>query len=201
MGCRGACPPVHRPMPLGWCLWVRQRCCCCQGHRRGHALRCAGGVQGGKRRAVHAVVLLCACRAFQLAQRLPGAHHAGHRAFVGDGQRRVTQRPGALHQLFRAAGAALKAEVSEAVQFGIGQRCRRRGGLGAGVVGWASSAADSGGLGCAIGGGRAVQIQVAIRARAVGRGGEGVHRPAVVRGARSHVAQRAGVDWRSCWRC
>jgi hypothetical protein len=49
-----------------------------------------------------------------------GAHHTRHRAFVGDRQRAVAQRSGALHQFFRLGGATLEAEVGEAVQLGIG---------------------------------------------------------------------------------
>ena len=58
-------------------------------------------------------------RLLRIVSLLPRPHHAGHRAFVGDGQRGVTQRPGAPHQVFGAGGAALEAEVREAMQLGI----------------------------------------------------------------------------------
>ena len=47
------------------------------------------------------------------------AHHAGHRTFIGDGQRLIAQVVGLLHQLLRMRGAALEAEVADAVQLGI----------------------------------------------------------------------------------
>ncbi len=48
------------------------------------------------------------------------AHHAGQRTFVGERQRAVAQRMGALHQLFGMRGAAQEAEVAAAVQLGVG---------------------------------------------------------------------------------
>ena len=55
-----------------------------------------------------------------------GAHYARDRAFVGDRQRAVAQRCGSFYQFFRLGGAALKAEIAQAMQFRIG------GGLGIG---------------------------------------------------------------------
>ncbi len=54
--------------------------------------------------------------------RLPAAHDAGQRSFVGDRQGTVTEPCGALEKLVRGRRAALKAEGGEAVQLGIGDR-------------------------------------------------------------------------------
>jgi hypothetical protein len=46
-------------------------------------------------------------------------HHASHRTFIGDGQRRITQSMGTCHQLLRLRGATLEAEIAEAMQLAI----------------------------------------------------------------------------------
>ena len=46
-------------------------------------------------------------------------HHAGDGAFIGNGQRPVTQRVGARYQLFGVRGAALKTEIAERMQLGV----------------------------------------------------------------------------------
>ena len=46
------------------------------------------------------------------------AHDPGDRALVGDGERLVAERVGALHQLFRMRGAAQEREVGAAVKAG-----------------------------------------------------------------------------------
>ena len=55
----------------------------------------------------------------QRALRLVGAHHAGHRAFIGQRQGVVAELMGALHQFGRMRGAAQEAEVAEAMQLGV----------------------------------------------------------------------------------
>ena len=139
--------------------------------RVAHAAGRAGAVQRGQRLGTDAAVAGGGCGFLQLAQRLPGAHHAGHRAFVGDGQRAVAQRPGAVHQLLRAAGAALEAEVREAVQLGV----RRRGGLRAGCAGCALFARLAGRAGRIFGRGR---FGRPLRRMRCGRRRRGAHRPA-----------------------
>ncbi len=58
-------------------------------------------------------------------------HHAGHRAFVGQRQRGIAPLDGALHQLPGMGGAALEAEVAQAMQLGvIGQHRRIHGVFG-----------------------------------------------------------------------
>ena len=47
------------------------------------------------------------------------AHDTGDGTLVGDGQRRIAERLRLLDQLFRMRGAAQKAEVGDAVQFGV----------------------------------------------------------------------------------
>ena len=49
-----------------------------------------------------------------------GLHYAGKRALVGDRQRAIAQRGGALHQFMRVGGAAQEAVAAEAVEFGVG---------------------------------------------------------------------------------
>ena len=61
---------------------------------------------------------------FRLGMR---AHHARHRALVGEGQRRVTQGCRTRHQLFRVRGAASKAEVGQAMQLGVARHRRHHG--------------------------------------------------------------------------
>ncbi|MCY1515549.1 hypothetical protein D9M68_501380 [compost metagenome] len=51
---------------------------------------------------------------------LPGADDAGQGAFVGDRQRRVAMFPGPLEQFAGTGGAALEAEIGQAVQLGVG---------------------------------------------------------------------------------
>ncbi len=68
------------------------------------------------------------------------AHHAGERALVGEGQRRVAELPGALHQLAGVRRPAQEAEVAAAVQLGVARQAgpaagRRCGGYGAIGVG------------------------------------------------------------------
>ena len=46
-------------------------------------------------------------------------HHTRERTLVGEGQGRVTQRVGALHQLLRVRSAGEEAEVAAAVQLGV----------------------------------------------------------------------------------
>ena len=59
------------------------------------------------------------------------AHDPRERALVGDGERLVAERLGALHQLFRMRGAAQEREIGAAVQLGVGRhhvmRIRRGG--------------------------------------------------------------------------
>ncbi len=62
-----------------------------------------------------------------VAGRLPGAHDAGQRAFVGDRQRAVAVPCGAFEQFLCMRGAALEAEVRQAMQFGVVGQCRARG--------------------------------------------------------------------------
>ncbi len=50
-------------------------------------------------------------------------HDPRERAFVGDGERLVTERVSALHQLFRMRGAAQEGKVGAAVQLGVGGGC------------------------------------------------------------------------------
>ncbi len=79
-----------------------------------------------KRRLVRMVALVFFQFGRQIAQADVRAHDAGHRAFVGNGQRRVAELVGALDHLLGRRGAALKAEVGQAVQLGVvGQRGRR----------------------------------------------------------------------------
>ena len=59
-----------------------------------------------------------------------GPHDAGQRVAVGDGQGRVAEFGGTLHQLFGVRRAAEKREVGEAVEFGVS-----RGGRDGWVVG------------------------------------------------------------------
>jgi len=70
----------------------------------------------------------------QLEAHLPGhpvrAHHTGHRAFVGDGQRGVAEFVRARDQLFGPRGAALEAEIAQRMEFGIGRQCGVHGGSG-----------------------------------------------------------------------
>ena len=54
--------------------------------------------------------------------RLMGTHGAGDRTLIGQGQCRITQAFGAMHQLGRRRGATQKAEAGQAVQLCIGQR-------------------------------------------------------------------------------
>ena len=63
----------------------------------------------------------------ELARGFQSADDAGHRAFVGDGQRVVAGGLGAFEEFFRARGAALKAEGRQAMQLGVS---RQRGGRG-----------------------------------------------------------------------
>jgi hypothetical protein len=49
-------------------------------------------------------------------------HGAGERAFVGDGERRVAERRGALDQLLGVRSAAQEAEIRQAVQLGVVRR-------------------------------------------------------------------------------
>ena len=68
------------------------------------------------------------------------AHHAGERALVGEGQRRVAELPGALHQFAGVRGPGEEAEVAAAMQLGItrqagpaaGRRCGGYGAIGVG---------------------------------------------------------------------
>ena len=60
-------------------------------------------------------------------RRLVRAHRAGERAFVGQRERAVAERVGALDQLLRVRGAAQEAEVGKAVQLGV---IRQRGHAG-----------------------------------------------------------------------
>ena len=46
-------------------------------------------------------------------------HHTRQRTLVGEGQGRVAQRVGALHQLLRVRGAGEKAEIAAAMQLGV----------------------------------------------------------------------------------
>ena len=48
-----------------------------------------------------------------------GAHDAGERALVGEGERAVAERSGALDQLFGVRGARQEAEVAAAVKLGV----------------------------------------------------------------------------------
>ena len=48
------------------------------------------------------------------------AHHARDRAFVGDRERAVAERMGALDELLRVRRAAQEGEVGEAVELGVG---------------------------------------------------------------------------------
>ncbi len=52
-------------------------------------------------------------------RRLPGTHDARQGAFVGDRQGAVALTPGALEQLQRTRGAALKTEIGQAMQLGV----------------------------------------------------------------------------------
>ena len=49
-------------------------------------------------------------------------HHAGHRAFVGEGEGGVAERRRAFDQFLRVRGAAQEREVRQAVQLGIGRQ-------------------------------------------------------------------------------
>jgi hypothetical protein len=53
------------------------------------------------------------------------AHHARHRAFVGDGERRVAERDGALREFLRLRGAAQEGEAAEAMQLRVSGRRRQ----------------------------------------------------------------------------
>ena len=63
----------------------------------------------------------------KLFDRFMGAHDAGDRAFVGDGQRAVSQLVRFFDQLVRMGGAAQKAEVGKAVQLRISGEFRLHG--------------------------------------------------------------------------
>ena len=58
-------------------------------------------------------------RQLALLRGLPGPDNAGQGALVGDGQLTVAMGLGAPEQLLGAGGAALEAEIRQAVQFGI----------------------------------------------------------------------------------
>ena len=53
-------------------------------------------------------------------QRAVGAHHAGEGAFVGEGDRAVAEGCRLRDELLGVRGAALEAEVAQAVEFGVG---------------------------------------------------------------------------------
>ena len=57
-----------------------------------------------------------------LLRRQVGAHCAGHRALVGDRERRIAERMRALDQFIRVRGAAQEAEIAQAVKFGVAGR-------------------------------------------------------------------------------
>ena len=61
---------------------------------------------------------------------LEGAHDAGQRALVGNGQRLVAAGPGALEELRRAGRPPQEGEVRQTVQLGIGRRRRGHAGIG-----------------------------------------------------------------------
>ena len=61
---------------------------------------------------------------------LEGAHDAGQRALVGNGQRLVAAGPGALEELRRAGRPPQEGEIRQAVQLGIGRRRHRHAGIG-----------------------------------------------------------------------
>ena len=48
-----------------------------------------------------------------------GAHHAGQRVGVGDGDRLVTKRLGRRHQLFGMGAAAQEGEIRGDVELGV----------------------------------------------------------------------------------
>src|SRR5690606_39794781 len=49
-----------------------------------------------------------------------GTHHAGERAFVGDRERGIAQRPRPVDELLGMGGAAQEREVRDAMQLGVG---------------------------------------------------------------------------------
>ena len=61
----------------------------------------------------------CHKRCQMAAQTAPGPHHAGHRAFIGDGQGFVAQIVAAAGQFMRVRSPALKTEITQAMQLGI----------------------------------------------------------------------------------
>ena len=55
-------------------------------------------------------------------QRAPGAHHAGEGALVGERDRAVAEGRRLRDELLGVRGAALEAEVAQAVEFGVGRK-------------------------------------------------------------------------------
>ena len=55
------------------------------------------------------------------------AHAAGERTLVGQRERSIAERVGALDELLRMRGAAQEAEVGNAMQFGVGRLHRGQG--------------------------------------------------------------------------
>ena len=85
------------------------------------------------------------------------AHDAGERALVGDRERAVAERRGALDQLLGVRGAGQEAEVAAAVELGVArEHGRARGGGLAGARGGASrSCRGRASASCVVVGGRA----------------------------------------------
>jgi hypothetical protein len=58
--------------------------------------------------------------AAQLLDRRMRAHHAGERAFIGDGERFVAELLRLRHELLGMRGAAQETEVAQTMQLGVG---------------------------------------------------------------------------------
>ena len=62
----------------------------------------------------------------QRARRDMGTHHTRQRAFVGQGQRLITEPMGLTHQLLGMGGTAQKGEIAEAMEFSVSGQWRSR---------------------------------------------------------------------------
>ena len=84
--------------------------------RQQHQARVRRAAASGSVSRISLPMTRCSCCALRLDVR---AHDAGERALVGDRERAVAERGGALDQLLRVRGAGQEAEVAAAVKLGV----------------------------------------------------------------------------------